>query len=64
MMASIFFTDFASRRFPRFQMAARSVGLYGRAARSMLGPDELPENTRDCPPSSAGFLKSRLYAKL
>jgi len=31
---------------------------------SMLGPGELPENTRDYPPSSAGFLKSRLYAKL
>jgi hypothetical protein len=30
----------------------------------MLLSGELPENTRDYPPSSAGFLESRVYAKL
>src|SRR5437660_647185 len=68
MMASIFFTDFASRRFLKFQTAAHSQRLCGRATRSMLGtilgPGELPEITRDYPSSSAGFLKSRVYAKL
>jgi hypothetical protein len=30
----------------------------------MLKPGELPENTRDYPIISAGFLESRVYAKL
>jgi hypothetical protein len=46
-------------------MAARiSWVVWTRGSFDAWTPGELPENTRDCPPSSAGFLKSRLYAKL
>jgi hypothetical protein len=63
-MASIFFTEFASRLFLDFQIAARLNRCSGAQTFRCLRPGELPGNTRDYVPSSAGFLKSRVYAKL